>query len=56
MTDTQASPTRRNGTGRSLADYRAEFMAVERTTYLISASLGPMPRAPRAGAQAWLDT
>ena len=30
---------------RDLLDYRAEFPILEHTTYLVSHSLGPMPRA-----------
>ncbi len=44
---------------RELAAYRAEFPILEHTTYLISHSLGPMPRGAEAGlgeyARAWRE-
>ncbi|MGH2786795.1 MAG: aminotransferase class V-fold PLP-dependent enzyme [Actinomycetota bacterium] len=38
-----------------LSPYRAEFPVVGRRTYLISASLGPLSRRSRAGAEEHLD-
>jgi kynureninase len=38
-----------------LAGYRAEFPVLERRTYLISASLGPLSRRARAAAQEHLE-
>jgi kynureninase len=38
-----------------LSSYRAEFPVVERRTYLISASLGPLSRRSRAGSEEHLD-
>jgi kynureninase len=38
-----------------LLQWRAEFPITERTTYLISNSLGPMPRAARASLMAFAD-
>ena len=40
---------------RDLADYRSEFPIVERTAYLISASLGPIGTRARARLDAYLD-
>ena len=40
---------------RDLADYRSEFPVVERTAYLISASLGPIGARARARLDAYLD-
>jgi kynureninase len=45
--------------GAELASYRSEFPILEHTTYLISHSLGPMPRGAEAGlaeyARAWRE-
>lgn len=38
-----------------LLEWRSEFPIAERTTYLISNSLGAMPRATRASVQRYLD-
>ena len=40
---------------RELADYRAEFPILERTAYLISASLGPIGTRARGRIDAYLD-
>ncbi|HEY7477664.1 MAG TPA: aminotransferase class V-fold PLP-dependent enzyme, partial [Actinomycetota bacterium] len=40
---------------RDLADYRDEFPVLDRTTYLISASLGPISHRSRANLDAYLD-
>lgn len=40
---------------RSLADYREEFPVVENKTYLISASLGPVPRRAKAYLHNYMD-
>jgi kynureninase len=40
---------------RDLADYRSEFPVLERTAYLISASLGPVGTRARSRLDAYLD-
>jgi kynureninase len=40
---------------RDLADYRSEFPVLERTAYLISASLGPLGTRARSRLDAYLD-
>ncbi len=40
---------------RDLADYRSEFPVLERTAYLISASLGPVGTRARSRLEAYLD-
>jgi kynureninase len=40
---------------RDLADYRSEFPVLERTAYLISASLGPIGTRARSRLDAYLD-
>jgi kynureninase len=40
---------------RDLADYRSEFPVLDRTAYLISASLGPVGTRARARMDAYLD-
>jgi kynureninase len=40
---------------RDLADYRSEFPVLDRSSYLISASLGPIGRRARARIDAYLD-
>jgi kynureninase len=40
---------------RDLADYRSEFPVVERSAYLISASLGPVSTRARARLEVYLD-
>jgi kynureninase len=40
---------------RDLADYRGEFPVVERSAYLISASLGPISTRARARLEVYLD-
>ena len=40
---------------RDLADYRGEFPVLERTAYLISASLGPVGTRARSRLDAYVD-